>query len=128
MNKLVRLLLVILLMIVAAPAFSAEVLQVFDCQVLDEATDDDIEAVSLEWLQAAKKIKGGERIEVHIRYPLVAKMGENDFSFIITIPSLEEWGLFTSGYEDSELEKIDDKMDKLCDCPDSSLWEIEKLE
>ena len=128
MNKIVQFMLVFMLMIVAAPAYSAEVVQIYDCQMLDGATDDDIKAVAAEWFKAAKKMKGGERLDVHVRHPIVAKIGENDFSFILSVPSLEEWGVFTSGYEGSELEIIDDKMDEFCDCPGSSLWEIEKLE
>jgi hypothetical protein len=63
-----------------------------------------------------------------MRHPVVGNMGENDFAFVLVAPSLEEWGKFTSGYKNSALEEIDDKLDELCDCPDSTLWEIEKLE
>jgi hypothetical protein len=128
MNKIVRLMLVFMLLIVAAPAYSVEVIQIFNCQMDDDATDEGIKAVATEWFKAAKKMKGGERLEVHLRQPLVGQMGENDFSFMIKVPSLEDWAVFTSGYEDSALEEIDDKMDELFDCPESSLWEIVKLE
>ena len=128
MNSIVRLILVFMLMIVAAPAYAAEAVQIYDCEMLEGATDGDIKALAMEWLKAARKMKGGERLEVRVRYPVVGKMGENDFTCVLTAPSLEEWGVFTSGYKGSALEEIDDKLDELCDCPDSSLWEIEKLE
>ena len=128
MNSIVRLILVFMLMIVAAPAYAAEVVQIYDCEMLEGATDGDIKALAMEWLKAARKMKGGERLEVHVRHPVVGQMGENDFTFVLTAPSLEEWGMFASGYKGSALEEIDDKLDELCDCPDSSLWEIEKLE
>ena len=128
MNTIVRLMLVFMLMIVAAPAYSAEVVQIYDCEMLEGATDDDIKAVAAEWFKAAKKMKGGERLEVYVRHPIVGQMGEKDFSFVLRAPTLEEWGVFTSGYEGSELEIIDDKLDEFCDCPGSTLWEIEKLE
>jgi hypothetical protein len=128
MNKIVRLMLVFMLMLVAAPAYSVEVVQIFNCQMNDAAYDEDIKAVATEWFKAAKKMKGGERLEVYLRQPLVGQMGENDFSFMIKVPTLEEWAVFTSGYEDSVLEEIDDKLDELADCPDNSLWEIVKLE
>ena len=128
MNKIVMLMLVFMLMLVAAPAYSFEVIQVFNCQMDDDATDEDIKVVATEWLKAANKMKGGEQLEVHLRHPLVGQMGEYDFSFMVKVPSLEEWGVFTSGYEGSALEEIDDKMDELSDCPGSTLWEILKLE
>jgi hypothetical protein len=128
MNTIVRLMLVFMLMIVAAPAYAAEVVQIYDCEMLEGATDEDIKAVAAEWLKAAKKMKGGERLEVYVRHPIVGKIGENDFSFVLRAPSIEEWAVFTSGYEDSALEIIDDKLDEFCACPGSTLWEIEKLE
>jgi hypothetical protein len=128
MKIIVGLMLVLMLMIVAAPAYSAEVVQIYDCEQDEDATDEDIKALAAEWLKAAKKMKGGERLEVYIRHPIVAQIGENDFTFVLRVPSLEEWSVFTSGYEGSALEIIDDKLDELCDCPGSTLWEIQKLE
>jgi hypothetical protein len=128
MNTIVRLMLVFMLMIVAAPAYAAEVVQIYNCETLEGATDEAIKALAAEWFKAAKKMKGGERLEVYVRHPIVGQMGEKDFTFVIRAPSLEEWGLFTSGYEGSALEIIDDKLDELCDCPGSTLWELEKLE
>ena len=128
MKTIVGLMLVFMLMIVAAPAYSAEVVQIYDCEQDENATDEDIKALAAEWLKAAKNMKGGERIEVYIRHPIVAQIGENDFTFVLRVPSLEEWSVFTSGYEGSALEIIDDKLDELCDCPGSTLWEIQKLE
>jgi hypothetical protein len=128
MNTFVRLMIVFMLMIVATPAFSADVIQIYDCEMFESATDDDIKAVAVEWLKAAKKMKGGERLEVYVRHPIVGQIGENDFSFVLRAPSLEEWAVFTSGYEGSALEIIDDKLDEFGACPSSTLWEIEKLE
>ena len=128
MKTIVRLMLVFMLMVVAAPAYSTEVVQIFNCQQDEDATDEEIKAVAAEWFKAAKKMKGGDQLKIYVRFPIVGKMGEDDFSFIIRAPSLEEWAVFTSGYKGSVLEEIDDKLDELCDCPDSSLWEIEKLE
>ena len=128
MKTIVGLMLVFMLMIVAAPAYSAEVVQIYDCEQDEDATDEAIKALAAEWLKAAKKMKGGERLEVYIRHPIVAQIGENDFTFVLRVPSLEEWSVFTSGYEGSALEIIDDKLDDLCDCPGSTLWEIQKLE
>ena len=69
MNTIVRLMLVFMLMIVAAPAYAAEVVQIYDCEMLEGATDDDIKTVAAEWFKAAKKMKGGERLEVYCASP-----------------------------------------------------------
>ena len=128
MKTIAGLMFVFMLIILAAPAYSAEVVQIYNCEQDEDATDGQIKAVAAEWLKAAKKMKGGEQLRVYMRFPIVGEMGENDFVFVIRAPSLEQWSMFMSGYKDSVLEEIDDKLDELCDCPDSSLWEIEKLE
>ena len=128
MKTIVGLMLIFFMMIVVAPAYSAEVVQIYNCQQDEDATDGDIKAVAAEWLKAAKKMKGGEQLRVYVRYPIVGKMDEDDFAFVIRAPSLEAWAMFMGGYKDSALEEIDDKLDELCDCPNSSLWEVEELE
>ena len=128
MKTIVALMLISMLMIVAAPAYSQEVIQAFQCSMDEDATDDAIMALAKEWVAAAKKMKGGENIEVTMHQPIVGEMGERDFVFLLKAPSLEEWAVFTAGYADSALEDIDDKLEELCDCPDSALWDIEKVE
>ena len=134
MKTIVRLMLVSMLMIVAAlmivtvPAYAGEVIQAFHCEMDEDATDDAIMALAKEWVTAAKKMKGGEHLEVSMHRPIVGQMGEKDLVFVIKAPSLEEWAVFTAGYTDSVLEEIDDKLEELCDCPDSALWDVEKVE
>jgi hypothetical protein len=129
MKTIVGLMLVSMLMIVVAvPAYAVEVIQVFDCEMDEDATDDAIMALAMEWVKAAKKMKGGEHLEVTMHQPIVGEMGKKDFIFLLKAPSLEEWAVFTDGYTDSVLEEIDDKLEELCDCPDSALWDIEKVE
>jgi hypothetical protein len=59
MKTIVGLMLVFMLMITAAPAYSAEVVQIYNCEQDEDATDGDIKALAAEWLKAAKKMKGG---------------------------------------------------------------------
>jgi len=129
MKTIVGLMLVSMLMIVVAvPAYAGEIIQAFYCEMDEDATDDAIMALAKEWVTAAKKMKGGEHLEVSMHRPIVGKMGDKDLIFLIKAPSLEEWAVFVAGYKDSVLEEIDDRLDELCDCPDSDLWDIEKIE
>jgi hypothetical protein len=128
MKTIVGLMFFFMLIFLAAPVYSTEVVQIYNCEQDEDATDGDIKAVAAEWLKAAKKMKGGEQLRVYVRFPIVGEMGEDDFSFVLRAPSIEQWSMFMSGYKDSALEEIDDKLDELCDCPNSSLWEVEELE
>jgi len=128
MNTVLRLMLVFMLMVVAAPAYSAEVIQIFKCQQDEDATEKDVEAAASEWLKAAKTMKGGDQLEAYLHYPVVSQMGEHDFLFVIRAPSMEKWGIFMDGYNGSPAQEVDKKkFDNICDCPDSALWEPIKV-
>ena len=116
-----------MLMLLTAPAYSAPVSMFLKCGQDDEATNKDLEAVASKWLKAAKKMKGGENIEVHLFFPIVAQMGETDFVFVLSAPSLMEWAMFMEGYEGSEAQKFDKEWDEHTTCADSALWKTIKV-
>ena len=122
MKTLIRLILISMLMVVASPAYS-DAIQIFNCEYEGEATEDDVSDMVSKWLKAAKTLKGGENLQVFIRYPVAASVDDVDFKFILATPDFAEWGAFTDGYEMSVLEEIDDELDKVADCDDASLWE-----
>ena len=128
MKTIIRLIIVSILLLVAAPAYSGSAVHVFACQQDENATEAQLEAVATAWLKAAKLTKGGENLEVYLNFPMAAQMGENDFMFILIAPNFAEWGVFMDNYKDSPAHKVDPEMGDLADCVDSSLWESEKIE
>ena len=128
MKKVIRLLLVPMLMMLAAPAYSDQVSMFLQCSQGDEATRKDLETVASKWLKAAKSSKGGENLEVYLHFPIVAQMGEFDFALVIKAPSIADWGVFMDGYQGSEAHKFDKEWDELATCPNSSLWKTIKVD
>lgn len=127
MNKIIKSLLVSLFVIIASPAYSASgmmAIQIFECEFADDATADQVLAVTAAWLKAARKTTGGENIDVGIRFP-IAEGGEadGDFRFVISAPSFAEWGQFTDAYEGSEVAGVDEQLYELADCGQSTIWE-----
>lgn len=127
MNKITKSLLVSLFFIVAAPAYSDSgmmAIQIFECEFNDDATAEQLLAVTSTWLKAAKKTKGGKNVDVAIRFPVAEGTGAGgDFRFVITAPSFAEWGAFTDAYEGSEVEGVDQQLNELADCGQSTIWE-----
>ena len=130
MNYLVRLMLVCMLMIgsmlmiKAAPAYAAEAMQMWKCELMDDTTEEEVIAMAQEWLKAAKTMKGGENFELSLFFPVaVDKTGEIDFLMVVTAPSFAEWGKFWDGYEGSPASKVDQGSASIAICPDSALWE-----
>jgi len=120
--------LVPMLMLLSAPAYSTPVSMFLKCGQDDEASRKDLETVAAKWLKAAKGMKGGENMEVYLHFPAVAQMEEMDFAFVLVTPSIMEWGVFMDGYEGSEAQKIDKEWDELATCPNSALWQTVKVE
>ena len=122
MKTLIQVMAVTMLMVFASPAYS-ETIQIFNCTYEGESTEDDVMDMASKWLKAAKTLKGGENIQIAIRFPVAASVDNIDFKFVIVTPTFAEWGAFTDAYELSELEKVDDELFKVANCGESSLWE-----
>ncbi len=135
MNTLVRLMLVCMLilgsmlMIGAAPAYAAEAMQMWRCELDDNISEEEVIAGAREWLKAAKTMKGGERLEAHVYFPVaVNAIGQADVWFVVVAPSFEEWGKFWDNYiispDGAEANK---RHQEKVVCPNSALWESIKI-
>ncbi len=122
MKTLIRVMAIAMLMVFASPAYS-ETIQIFNCTYEGDATEDDVTAMASKWLAAAKTVKGGENVQIAIRYPVAASVDDIDFKFVVMTPNFAEWGAFTDAYELSKLQEVDDELFKVANCGESSLWE-----
>jgi hypothetical protein len=129
MNTLVRLMIVFMLMIVATPAFSAQPIQMWQCEMNDGATEEEVMAGAQAWLKAAKKIEGGEQIQAYLYFPVaVNATGEIDVNFVVVAPSFSAWGKFWDNYDGSAAAEVERQNLEKVVCPDSALWESIKVQ
>jgi hypothetical protein len=123
MKTIVGLMLVSMLMIVAAPAYAGEAMQMWRCEMEDDTTEEEVKAIAGEWLKAAKTMKGGERLKAYVYFPVaVNAIGEVDVLFVVFAPTFEEWGKFWDNYAGSPAAEADKRNTKVV-CPNSVLWE-----
>ncbi len=124
MRTIVMLMAVSMLMIVAAPAYSAETVHIFWCEEGPDATEEKVEALASNWLKAAKTMKGGAQLKAYVYYPVAAKLpGETDLLFLVVAPSIAEWGMFWDSYKDSPAERADMANRDVVICTHSALME-----
>ena len=129
MKNTFRLLLVSMLIAIAAPAFSAEAVQMWKCEMDDDASEQDVREGAAAWLAAANKVEGGENLEAYVFFPIaVNDTAETDLWFVVTAPSFQQWGTFWDSYGDSEAAEVETQNDEHIVCPDSALWESFKVE
>ena len=127
MKAVIRTFIIAMLMIFAAPAHS-DAIQLFNCELHDEATTDDVYEMAAKWLKVAKTLKGGENLRVYVRHPIAASADDIDFKFVVTTPTFAEWGEFTDAYEGADsIAAADDEIEKVADCNDSAVWEGEEI-
>ncbi len=123
MKSIIRLIIVSTFMFFAAPAWSDSAVHMFHCIAEEETTDEELDAIASEWLAAARKMKGGENLEIFVYFPVAVGAGDHDFSFMVMAPNFEQMGAFIDAYPGSPLEEIDDRFDQLAHCPISDMWE-----
>ena len=123
MKSIMRLLFISILMMVAAPAWSDAALHIVTCQQDDETSDEKVEAMSAEWLKAARTVKGGENLDLHLNFPVAAKAGEIDVAMFLVAPNFAEWGEFMDNSPGSAAEAVDEKYEDDMDCGNGTLWE-----
>jgi len=128
MRVVIQLMIISLMMIIAAPAWSDSALHIITCEQDEETTDEQVEAIASEWLKAAKAVKGGENLDLYLNFPVAAKVGEIDVAMMLIAPSFAEWGAFMDNYPGSAAEAIDDKYEDDLDCGNGTLWESVKVE
>jgi hypothetical protein len=131
MKIFARSILIALLLIIAAPAYSdsgTKAIQIFNCEFSEGAIEEDVLKMASAWLKAAKGMPGGENLEAAMRFPIAeGSNGAGDFVFYISTPTFAEWGAFTDAYEGSPASIVDDEFDDLVDCGDSTVWEMQKV-
>ena len=127
MKKVLCSMLVVVVMCLAAPAFSAEVTQVWHCEMEDAVTEQVIIDGVGEWLKAARQMEGGENLEASVLFPVAVTTGEIDLLIVFVAPSFQEWGTFWDAYEGSPAAKLENEHHDMIICPDSALWESVKV-
>jgi len=124
----------VLLMVVAAPASSADpaasednlrVIQVWACEIADGVTEADVDAMGAAKLNAFRQMPGGEGVKMHLLWPVaVNNTGQVDVHVVVEFPSFVDWGKLWDAYEDaSPLAREDDATEGKIVCPDSVIWE-----
>jgi hypothetical protein len=107
-----------------APAAANEFDHVWNCELKPGKTLDDARGVAGAWLAAARSMKGGEALQVSIRYPIIVSESENRFDFVVRAPSLAVWGAFYDAYDDgTPVADADLKFADVASCSGSTMWE-----
>ena len=107
-----------------------EVVQIWACEMKDDTTEAQVEAIAADWLKAIRQMPGGEAVKMRVFFPAVASgAGNVDFYFVMNVPSFVDWGKIWDAYsEDSAAAKSDDLNQGKVICPDSQLWEAHAIE
>ena len=109
-------------------ALADGITQVWDCELDDDATGEELMEVSKRWADAARKIDGASELEAYIEVPIVGDASAGDFYFVMSLPSATAWGQFEDGYEGSEAEAVDEDWAEVASCDGSTLMRSMSLQ
>jgi len=99
-------------------AVSADVAQVWQCQLAEGKTNDDVLALSETWLAAAKEVD--ENASVRIYFPIAGDSAEGSFVWIFYVSDFTSWGKFEDAYPGSPIAEIDAGWDEVSPCEEVS--------
>ena len=105
----------------------ADIIEVWNCKLLDGKTSSDLQAASSAWLAAAKQLPGNKKIEVWHNYPVVANTPSRSFSFVTITTDIKAWGTAGQAYPGSAVEKADQAWTDVASCSGNSLWYSEQV-
>jgi hypothetical protein len=128
----------VLLIVVAAPAYSADpaasdtnfkIIQVWACEIEDGVSEADVDAMGQAKLKALRQMPGGEEVNLRLLWPVaVNSTGEVDVHVVVEFPSFVAWGKVWDAYNDaSPLAREDDATEGKIVCPDSVIWEAHEV-
>ena len=109
-----------------APADSSfEVVQIWACEMLEGATEIQVEGIARDWLKAIRQLPGGAAVKMKVFFPSVTSNTDNvDFYFVMNAPTFTDWGKIWDAYsDDSAAAKAEDLSQSKVVCPNSMLWE-----
>lgn len=111
----------------AGPVLAGTPMQMWHCELDDEATEEALLEHIAAWASAARKLPGAEKMKFAAHFPVAAQpAGESDILITMTLTSFEDWGKFWDAYPDSDAADLEDGGP--IDCPASSVWEEELIE
>ena len=115
------------ILLLLSMSVSADVAQVWQCQLADGKTNDDAMAISKSWLDAAKGISANARVRVY--FPVAADADTGSFIFAFYLPDFKSWGEFSDAYPGSPVAQIDaNEWDDTAPCKQvSGLWWTEDI-
>jgi len=106
-------------------AFAGAPVQVWDCGLKDGVDETALLEHAPKWLEAARKVDGGENLQGHIYFPVVIpSSAHTDVKVVLRWPNFSEYGRFWDAYPESDAAELEGKA---LDCPGSALWEDKSL-
>ena len=108
-------------LLLAGTAYADGITHVWECEVDEDATYEQLEAVSKKWTDAARKIDGVGNLEVYLEYPMAGEELD-EFLFVMSVPSATAWGAFMDGYEGSEAQEVDEEWGEIASCDEAMIF------
>ena len=127
-KKLIRVLTGALTLAFSGSIYADNIVQVWECNLRDGKSSEDLTAVTTAWTKAARSMKGGSEIDVFLETPLVAAGGAGAFNFVMVIPDATSWGTFNDGYDGSAANNADEAWNMVASCSKSSLYSSAEIE
>ncbi|MGB5734636.1 MAG: hypothetical protein WBM40_09355 [Thiohalocapsa sp.] len=99
--------------------------QVWDCLLKDGVDEAALLDHAPKWLEAARKVDGGENLQGHIFFPVaIPSSAFTDVKVVLRWPNFAEFGKFWDAYPESDAAELEGTA---LECAGSAIWEEQAL-
>ena len=121
--KLISALLASLALGLASLSFAAEYVNVYTCEMKDDAEMDDVQAANSKWLEWVRE-NVDESISSSVGTSVVGN--QEIFIFVDTYPSLTVWAAAAEALDSDAADALDELFDETNECSENRLWKMEE--
>ena len=115
----------LILSLCSAGALAGAPVQVWDCLLKDGVDEAALLDHAAKWLEAARKVNGGENLQGHIFFPVaIPSSAFTDVKVVLHWPNFSEFGKFWDAYPESDAAELEGKA---LECAGSAIWEEQPL-
>lgn len=110
----------------ATAAHADQIIEAWTCEVKDDASIEDVQAVNSKWLKWVNENVEGKEISSAVGMPVVGNL--EIFLFVDTYPDLATWAAAKEALDSDEADELDDMFEDLSECSQNRVWRMQETE
>lgn len=111
------------LLSLSGAAIADSVIESWQCELKDDASIEDVQAINSKWLKWVNDNADGGEIKSAVGTAIVGNVTR--FIFVDTYPDLATWASAKDALESDEADEFDEMFEDVSECKENRLWRMQ---